>query len=50
MRDSSGNLELFVAQMVDVTNEIELRAKQAESDARFRKLLEISNVAIVLCV
>ena len=30
MRDSSGNLELFVAQMVDVTNEIELRAKQAE--------------------
>ena len=48
MRDPNGNIELFVAQMVDVTNEIELRAKQAESDARFRKLMEISNVAIAL--
>lgn len=48
IRDPNGNIELFVAQMVDVTNEIELRAKQAESDARFRKLMEISNVAIAL--
>jgi PAS domain S-box-containing protein len=48
LRDQNGNLELFVAQMVDVTTEIGLRAKQAEADARFRKLMEISNVGIAL--
>lgn len=48
IRQPNGELELFVAQFIDVTTELELRAKQAESDARFRRLMETSNVAMAL--
>lgn len=48
IRNPDGELELFVAQFIDVTTEVELRAKQAESDARFRRLMETSNVGMVL--
>lgn len=48
IRDDDGHLELFVAQFIDVTVEVELRARQAEADARFRRLMETSNVATAL--
>ena len=48
LRRPDGELELFVAQFIDVTTEVELRAQQAELDARFRRLMEASNVGMVL--
>ena len=48
IRYPDGELELFVAQMVDVSTEVELRARQAEADARFRRVMEASNVGMVL--
>ena len=46
LRDADGNVEHFIGQIVDVTEQVELRAKQAEADARFRRLMETSNVAM----
>lgn len=48
IRHPDGEMELFVAQMVDVTREVELRAEKAEADARFRRLMETSNVGMAL--
>lgn len=46
LRDADGNVEHFIGQIVDVTGQVELRAKQADLDARFRRLMETSNVAM----
>lgn len=48
IRDSAGNVEHLIAQIIDITEQVELRAKQAEADARFRRLMETSNVAMAL--
>lgn len=48
MRDADGKVDHLIAQIIDITEQVELRARQEESDARFRKLMEISNVAISL--
>ncbi len=48
IRHPNGEIELFVAQFIDITTEVELRALQAESDALFRRLIETSNVATAL--
>lgn len=48
IRDSAGHVEHIIAQIIDITEQVELRAKQAEADARFRRLMETSNVAMAL--
>lgn len=48
MRDSDGNVEHLIGQIIDITEQVELREKQAEADARFRRLMETSNVAMAL--
>ena len=48
LRDAHGAVELLVGQIIDITEQVELRAKQAEADARFRRLMETSNVAMAL--
>ncbi|MCW1958429.1 MAG: PAS domain S-box protein [Mycobacterium sp.] len=48
LRDSSGAVQYLVGQIIDITEQVAWRAKEAESDARFRRLMEISNVAIAL--
>lgn len=48
MRDSDGNVEHLIGQIIDITEQVELRAQQAEADARFRRLMETSNVAMAL--
>ena len=48
LRDSDGAVENLVGQIIDITEQVELRAKQAEADARFRRLMETSNVAMAL--
>lgn len=48
IRDSEGIVELLIGQIIDITEQVELRAKQAEADARFRRLMETSNVAMAL--
>ena len=48
IRRPDGELELFVAQMVDVTTEVELRSMRDESDARFRRIMESSNVGMAI--
>lgn len=48
MRNADGTVDELIAQILDITEQVELRARQEESDARFRKLMEISNVAIAL--
>jgi PAS domain S-box-containing protein len=46
LRDAGGAVQYLVAQGIDITEQVELRAKQAEADARFRRLMETSNVAM----
>ncbi|MGV1006628.1 MAG: PAS domain S-box protein [Candidatus Nanopelagicales bacterium] len=48
LRDTSGAVQYLFGQIVDITEQVEARAKQAESDARFRRLMETSNVAMSL--
>lgn len=48
IRDSDGNVEDLIAQIVDITEQVELRAKNAEADARWRRVMETSNVAMAL--
>ena len=48
LRDSTGAVEYLFGQIIDITEQVELRAKQAEADARFRRLMETSNVAMAL--
>jgi PAS domain S-box-containing protein len=48
IRDPAGNVENLIAQIIDITEQVELRAKQAEADARFRRLMETSNVSMAL--
>ncbi len=48
IRDSDGNVEHLIGQIIDITEQVELRAKQAEADARFRRLMQTSNVAMAL--
>lgn len=48
IRDAAGTVEHLIGQIIDITEQVELRAKQAEADARFRRLMETSNVAMAL--
>ncbi len=48
IRDSAGTIEHLIAQIIDITEQVALRARQAESDARFRRVMETSNVAMAL--
>lgn len=48
LRDAGGEVQYLFGQIIDITEEVELRARQEESDTRFRRLMEISNVAISL--
>lgn len=48
MRDAAGKVEHLIAQIIDVTEQVELRAKEAEADARFRRMMETSNVSMAL--
>lgn len=48
IREANGDIELFVAQFIDMSTEVELRAQQAESDTRFRRLMETSNVGMAI--
>ncbi len=48
MRDADGKVDQLVAQIIDITEQVELRARQEESDARFRQLMESSNVGMVI--
>lgn len=48
MRDSDDAVQYLVGQIIDITEQVESRAQQAEADARFRQLMETSNVAMAL--
>lgn len=48
IRDAGGTVEHLLAQIVDITEQEKLRARQAEADARFRRLMETSDVAMAL--
>lgn len=48
IRGTAGNIEYLIAQIVDITEQMELRAKTAEADARWRRVMETSNVAMAL--
>ena len=40
IRDAEGTVEHLIGQIIDITEQVELRAKQAEADARFRILAD----------
>lgn len=48
IRDSYGEVEHLIGQIIDITEQVKLRAQQAEADARFRRLMETSNVGMAL--
>lgn len=48
LRDQTGAVEYLFGQIIDITEQVESRAKQSEADARFRRLMETSNVAMAL--
>ncbi len=48
LRDSSGAVECLVAQIIDVTDEVECRSRQAQADSRFRRMMENSRVGMSL--
>lgn len=48
IRDSEGSIEYLIAQIIDITEQRALRAQQAEADAKFRRMMETSNVAMAL--
>jgi PAS domain S-box-containing protein len=45
LRDAGGALEMFVAQIVDIDQDMRLRLEREEADARYRDLIENSPVA-----
>jgi PAS domain S-box-containing protein len=48
LRDANGAVQYLFGQIVDITEQMEARARQAKADARFRRLMETSNVAMSL--
>lgn len=48
IRDSAGAVEYLLAQIIDMTEQVELRTHQSAADARFRRLMETSNVGMAL--
>ena len=48
VRGPAGNVEHLIAQIVDITEQVELRAKAADLDARWRRVMETSNIAMAL--
>ncbi|WP_313674582.1 PAS domain S-box protein [Mycolicibacterium sp.] len=45
LRDTGGALEMFVAQIVDIDQDMRLRLEREEADARYRDLIENSPLA-----
>ena len=48
LRDADGGVQYLFGQIIDITEQVKARAQQAEADARFRRLMETSNVAMSL--